>query len=102
MSFVDAVFQSLVSPTPTLPLLRAMNLTFFALFLTLLGLIILVRIYQYEWNLHVIFLTAITALLWLSINWFVQELVLAQGQPVRSPDTSSSPPLDRREKSKLD
>ncbi|KAH9814550.1 hypothetical protein DFH28DRAFT_928667 [Melampsora americana] len=69
-AIIDSVLPT--KPQPVVPdqqLLKAMDISFLALILTLLGLAFITSA-----NPHVIALTLVAICLWLSIRWFVAEL----------------------------
>ncbi|KAK0527285.1 hypothetical protein OC835_005022 [Tilletia horrida] len=68
-STIDAIFEGIMQPGASAPTVHLMNYTFYALFLSLAGLVFLT-----SGNIHVVFLLAVSVGLWASINWFVSEL----------------------------
>lgn len=71
-SFVTDLWESIFTPGPTAPLLKAANASFAALQLTLLALLFA------TYNVHCVVLSILCAGLWWSVNWFAAELKLAQ------------------------
>lgn len=71
-SFVVDLWESIFTPGPTSTLLRAANVTFGALQLVLLSLLIGTH------SIHFVVLSILCAGLWWSINWFAAELMIAQ------------------------
>ncbi|KAJ5972599.1 Endoplasmic reticulum protein Pkr1 [Penicillium vulpinum] len=71
-SFMGDLWSSIFTPGPTPTLLIATNVTFAALQLVFLGLLLA------TYSLHFVALSIISAGLWWSINWFAAEVRLAQ------------------------
>lgn len=71
-SFVEDLWQSIFTPGPTSTLVIATNVTFAALQLVLLALLIA------TFSIHFIILSILCAGLWASINWFAKEVQIAQ------------------------
>jgi hypothetical protein len=69
-TFVENLFNSIFTPGPTPTLLVATNISFAALQLILLLLLIS------TYSIHFLVLSFLSAGLWWSINWFVAELKL--------------------------
>ncbi len=67
-SFVVDLVQSIFTPGPTSSLLLATNVSFAALQVVLLSLLIATH------SIHFVVLSALCGGLWWSINWFVAEL----------------------------
>ena len=65
--FLTDLFSSIFTPGPTPTLIVATNISFAALQIVLLVLLIL------TYSIHFAVLSVISAGLWLSINWFVKE-----------------------------
>ena len=70
--FLTELFESIFTPGPSPPLVRATNAAFAALQLILLLMLVLTR------SPHFAVLTVLCAGLWWSINWFVRELAAAR------------------------
>ncbi|POW12910.1 hypothetical protein PSTT_04163 [Puccinia striiformis] len=73
-SMIHAVIDSVLptKPQPVVPndgLIRAMDLSFIGLILTLLALLLITN-----GNLHVLALMLVAVCLWTSVRWFVAEL----------------------------
>ncbi|WAQ92258.1 hypothetical protein PtA15_16A164 [Puccinia triticina] len=73
-SMIQAVIDSVLpsKPQPVVPnegLIRAMDLSFLGLLLTLLALLVIT-----QGNLHVLALMLVAICLWISVRWFVAEL----------------------------
>lgn len=66
------LWESIFTPGPTSTLLRAANVTFGALQIVLLALLVGTH------SIHFIVLSVLCAGLWWSINWFAAELKIAQ------------------------
>ena len=73
-SFFVELWESIFVPGPTPTILRATNVTFAALQVTLFAL--LVSTYSY----HFAILSVLSAGLWWSINWFAAELAAAKAR----------------------
>jgi len=71
-SFMVDLWESIFTPGPTAPLLKAANASFASLQLVLLALLLA------TYNVHCIILSVLCAGLWWSVNWFAAELKLAQ------------------------
>ncbi|KAJ5375290.1 Endoplasmic reticulum protein Pkr1 [Penicillium concentricum] len=71
-SFMEDLWSSIFTPGPTPTLLIATNVTFAALQLIFLALLLA------TYSLHFVALSIISAGLWWSINWFAAEVQLAQ------------------------
>ena len=71
-SFMVEVWESIFTPGPTAPLLKAANLSFAALQTVLFGLLVA------TYNVHCVVLSILSAGLWWSINWFAAEVKAAQ------------------------
>lgn len=69
-AFLENLFNSIFTPGPTPTLLIATNVSFAALQLILLALLIA------TYSVHFLVLSGLSAGLWWSINWFVAELRL--------------------------
>ncbi|WVO18512.1 hypothetical protein L204_106231 [Cryptococcus depauperatus] len=78
-SLAKSVFEPGVNPA----VVMAMNLCFFLLVLTLIGLAILT-----QGNRHVLLLIGMTTFLWGSMVWFVAELTRLQSRPDNLPPPS--------------
>jgi len=103
-NFMEELWSSIFTPGPTPTLLVATNVTFAALQLLLLVLLIA------TYSIHFIVLSFLCAGLWYSINWFATELQIAQakeeaenrGRKEKSPDpgsdteTEGSPPVRKQ------
>jgi len=70
---VDSVFAPTTKPQEGV--VKAMNLAFYGLFLSLFGLAFVT-----SWNVHVLALSAVAVALYASITWFVAELGRVQEQ----------------------
>lgn len=100
-SFVEELWSSIFTPGPTPTLLVATNVTFAALQLVLLTLLLATH------SLHFVALSLLCAGLWYSINWFAQEVraaQLAQEAAEQKDQAPSEParPSDRKKDSGLD
>jgi cytoskeletal protein RodZ len=73
-SFVEDLWSSVFTPGPTPSLLIATNVTFAALQVLLLALLLA------TYSIHFVVLSILSAALWWSINWFAQELSQVQAQ----------------------
>jgi cytoskeletal protein RodZ len=73
-SFVEDLWSSVFTPGPTPSLLIATNVTFAALQVLLLVLLLA------TYSIHFVVLSILSAALWWSINWFAQELSQVQAQ----------------------
>ncbi|KAF7125982.1 hypothetical protein CNMCM5793_002341 [Aspergillus hiratsukae] len=73
-SFVEDLWSSIFTPGPTPSLLVATNVTFAALQVLLLALLLA------TYSIHFVVLSFLSAALWWSINWFAQELSRVQAQ----------------------
>ncbi|RLL93263.1 hypothetical protein CFD26_101879 [Aspergillus turcosus] len=73
-SFVEDLWSSIFTPGPTPSLLVATNVTFAALQVLLLALLLA------TYSIHFVVLSFLSAALWWSINWFAQELSQVQAQ----------------------
>ncbi|KAL8638293.1 MAG: hypothetical protein Q9228_004543 [Teloschistes exilis] len=71
-TFLTDLFTSIFTPGPTPSLLLATNVSFAALQIVLLVLLIL------TYSVHFIVLSGLCAGLWWSINWFAVELEIAR------------------------
>lgn len=71
-AFMESLWNSIFVPGPTPPLLLATNVTFGALQLILLALLLA------TYSIHFIVLSGLCAGLWWAINWFAAELRIAQ------------------------
>jgi len=63
-SIATSLWDSIFVPGPTPVLIKAMNLSFFALFALLVPLTYVTK------NIHVFFLTLLTVGLWIAMQWF--------------------------------
>ena len=73
-TFLTDLFNSIFTPGPTPTLLVATNVSFAALQIVLLVLLIA------TYSIHFIALSVLCAGLWFSINWFVNELQAANAK----------------------
>ena len=73
-SFVTDLWESIFTPGTAPVLLKATNLTFAALQITLFALLIA------TYSLHFVALSILCAGLWWSINWFATELAAAKAR----------------------
>ncbi|RHZ43370.1 V-type ATPase assembly factor PKR1 [Aspergillus thermomutatus] len=73
-SFVEDLWSSVFTPGPTPSLLIATNVTFAALQVLLLALLLA------TYSIHFVVLSILSAALWWSINWFARELSQVQAQ----------------------
>ncbi|KAF2177921.1 Pkr1-domain-containing protein [Zopfia rhizophila CBS 207.26] len=73
-SFIENLWLSIFTPGPTPTLLVATNVTFAALQLLLLVLLLA------TYSVHLIILSGLTAGLWWAINWFAGEIRAAQAK----------------------
>ncbi len=71
-TFFQELFESIFTPGPTPSLLIATNVTFAALQVVLLGLLVA------TYSVHFIVLSGLCGGLWWSINWFARELSASQ------------------------
>ncbi|KAK0392650.1 hypothetical protein NLU13_2145 [Sarocladium strictum] len=71
-SFMVDLWESIFTPGPTSTLLRAANVSFAALQVVLLALLVATH------SIHFIVLSVLCGGLWWSINWFAAELKIAQ------------------------
>ncbi|GAA93532.1 uncharacterized protein L969DRAFT_18763 [Mixia osmundae IAM 14324] len=69
MGVLQDVIDSVFTPGTNHGLEKAMNYSFYGLFLTLFGLGFLT-----DWNIHVIALSFIAVMLFVSTRWFIGEL----------------------------
>ncbi|KAB8220757.1 putative ER membrane protein [Aspergillus novoparasiticus] len=76
-SFMEDLWASVFTPGPTPTLLVAANATFAALQLVLFLLLLA------TYSIHFVVLSALSASLWWSINWFAQELAAVQAQEAK-------------------
>ncbi|GAA5995141.1 Pkr1p [Rhodotorula paludigena] len=72
-STLKDVVNSIFTPGTNSGLLRAMNASFYALFATLFGLVVLTRA-----NVHVCALLALSIALFASIKWFLAQIAEAE------------------------
>lgn len=73
-TFIEDLWNSIFTPGPTSTLLLATNVSFGALQLVLLGLLIA------TYSIHFLVLSFLCGGLWWAINWFAAELQIAQAQ----------------------
>ncbi|KAL6869228.1 SMK killer toxin resistance protein [Amphichorda felina] len=73
-SFMVDLWESIFTPGPTAPLLKAANASFAALQAVLLALLVA------TYSVHFVVLSILCAGLWWSVNWFAVELKAAQLQ----------------------
>ena len=73
-SFLSDLWTSVFTPGPTPTLIVATNVSFAALQLVLLALLLL------TYSIHFIILSLLCAALWVAINWFVRELQAANAK----------------------
>ena len=73
-SFLEDLWNSVFTPGPTPTLLYATNITFGALLMLLLVLLIS------TWSIHFFILSILSAGLWGAINWFASEIRKAQAE----------------------
>lgn len=66
------LWESIFTPGPTAPLLKAANISFAALQTVLLALLLA------TYNIHCVVLSVLCAGLWWSVNWFAAELKAVQ------------------------
>jgi hypothetical protein len=64
-SVATSLWDSIFTPGPTPILIRAMNISFFALFALLVPLIYVTK------NIHVVFLTILAVGLWIAMQWYL-------------------------------
>ncbi|KFH45009.1 V-type ATPase assembly factor-like protein [Hapsidospora chrysogenum ATCC 11550] len=76
-SFMVDLWESIFTPGPTAPLLKAANASFASLQLVLLALLLA------TYNVHCVVLSVLCAGLWWSVNWFAAELRIAQEEEKR-------------------
>ena len=67
-SIATSLWDSIFTPGPTPILIKAMNLSFFALFALLIPLIFVTK------NIHVFFLTILAIGLWIGMQWCSQKI----------------------------
>ncbi|RSH81002.1 SMK killer toxin resistance protein [Apiotrichum porosum] len=79
-NFFGQLIGSIFEPGANTAVVKAMNISFALLLLTLFGLMILS-----SWNLHVVALFVINAALWATMMWFVQEISKVQTNPENMP-----------------
>lgn len=72
--FLTDLWTSVFTPGPTPTLIVATNVSFAALQLVLLALLLL------TYSIHFIILSSLCAGLWVAINWFVRELQAANAK----------------------
>ncbi|KAB8201858.1 ER protein Pkr1 [Aspergillus parasiticus SU-1] len=82
-SFMEDLWASVFTPGPTPTLLVAANATFAALQLVLFLLLLA------TYSIHFVVLSALSASLWWSINWFARELAAVQAQEAEKEKTES-------------
>ncbi len=73
-SFMTDLWESIFTPGPTPVLLKATNISFAALQVTLFALLVA------TYSLHFVVLSILCAGLWYSINWFSTELAAAKAR----------------------
>ncbi|KAK3185320.1 SMK killer toxin resistance protein [Lecanicillium sp. MT-2017a] len=73
-SFITDLWESIFTPGPTPVLLRATNISFAALQVTLFALLVA------TYSVHFVALSVLCAGLWYSINWFSAELAAAKAR----------------------
>lgn len=73
-SFFVELWESIFVPGPTPTILRATNVTFAALQITLFALLV------GTYSIHFVILSVLSAGLWWSINWFATELAAAKAR----------------------
>ncbi|CCE64068.1 hypothetical protein TPHA_0G02320 [Tetrapisispora phaffii CBS 4417] len=69
MSFFVELWNSVFTPGTSPQLIIATNLSFLALIITLIWLIV-----QTNGNIHFIILLSIATILWITVIWFINEL----------------------------
>ncbi|KAG5926158.1 hypothetical protein E4U42_003575 [Claviceps africana] len=82
-SFLVDLWDSIFTPGPTPTILRATNLSFGALQLVLLALLVATA------SVHFVVLSVLSAGLWWAINWFARELA-REGERARRDDGSDT------------
>lgn len=73
-AFFEDLWTSVFTPGPTSTLLIATNVTFAGLQTILLALLIA------TYSVHFVVLSVLSAGLWLAINWFAKEVMIAQAE----------------------
>ena len=73
-SFLSDLWHSVFTPGPTPTLIVATNVSFAALQIVLLALLLL------TYSIHFAILSLLCAALWVAINWFVRELQAANAK----------------------
>jgi hypothetical protein len=73
-TFIEDLWNSIFTPGPTSTLLIATNVTFGALQVVLLALLVA------TYSIHFLILSILCSGLWAAINWFANELYIAQAQ----------------------
>jgi hypothetical protein len=63
-AFVTSLWESVFTPGPTPVLVKAMNLSFFALFA------LLIPMTYFTQNIHVFLLTILSVGLWVAMQWY--------------------------------
>ncbi|KID77212.1 V-type ATPase assembly factor pkr1 [Metarhizium brunneum] len=71
-AFITDLWESIFVPGPTPTILKATNATFAALQIVLFGLLVATA------SIHFVILSVLCAGLWYSINWFANEVAVAQ------------------------
>ncbi|UNI21049.1 SMK killer toxin resistance protein [Purpureocillium takamizusanense] len=89
-SFVTDLWESIFTPGPTPPLLRAANASFAALQLVLAAMLYATG------SLHCVVLSVLCAGLWWAVNWFAAELAVVQREQKRRQDDEG----EKKEKKK--
>ncbi|KKK17941.1 hypothetical protein AOCH_006939 [Aspergillus ochraceoroseus] len=87
-SFMEELWSSIFTPGPTPTLLIATNVTFAALQVLLLALLIA------TYSIHFVVLSVLSGSLWYSINWFAQEVKAAQAASTQKPTQLQKPSTD--------
>ncbi|KAJ6445858.1 ER protein pkr1 domain-containing protein [Purpureocillium lavendulum] len=91
-SFVTDLWESIFTPGPTAPLLRAANGSFAALQLVLAGMLYLTG------SLHCVVLSVLCAGLWWAVNWFAAELAVAQREQKRRDEEQEEEEEEQRQR----
>eukprot|EP00117_Sycon_ciliatum_P011028 scpid99173/ scgid12672/ len=79
---MEGLVNSIFEPGVNQSLLIATNFAFFVL----LSVLVLIAVFV-DLNIHVIFISILTTLLWIAINWFILEMAtVTPAEPVTNAD----------------
>ncbi|BEJ13489.1 hypothetical protein CspHIS471_0306630 [Cutaneotrichosporon sp. HIS471] len=87
--FADLLVKSIFEPGANAAVVMAMNVCFFLLAITLVGLAAITN-----WDWHVLALLITSIILWAAMVWFIMMATAVQTNPENMPNTDMTIPAD--------